>query len=240
MARMRYAKQEGPLPPPLPPETRTVGQLVAESIKLYQRRFWQCLGLGFALSIVNQVSAIHPKSVPWQAGVLLVLGTPLLTAAYVAAVAIVHGERPRGRTLITALGAGALAWIPVPFLELGYLIPALLWLSLVGLAVPVAIVERVGVRAAFRRALRLFRADPGHAFFSIFTITLVFVLTRVVLALLLKGQGQATGRVAAFLADTVVSPLLFIGPALLYVDQVARLALRRGAAADPSASRTPS
>ena len=29
-----------PLPPPLPPETRTVGQLVAETLKLYGRHFW--------------------------------------------------------------------------------------------------------------------------------------------------------------------------------------------------------
>ena len=31
------------LPPPLPPETRTVGQLVAESIRLYGARFWPSL-----------------------------------------------------------------------------------------------------------------------------------------------------------------------------------------------------
>ena len=36
MAGPRYPRREGPLPPPLPPETRTVGQLVAESISLYR------------------------------------------------------------------------------------------------------------------------------------------------------------------------------------------------------------
>ena len=35
MARPRYPKSSGPLPPPLPPVTRTVGQLVAETLKLY-------------------------------------------------------------------------------------------------------------------------------------------------------------------------------------------------------------
>ena len=34
------------MPPPLPPETRTVGQLVAESLKLYGARFWPSLALG--------------------------------------------------------------------------------------------------------------------------------------------------------------------------------------------------
>jgi len=160
----------------------------------------------------------------------------LMTIAYVAAVTIARDIRPDRRLLLTAFAAGAVAWIPVPFLELGYLVPAVLWLALVGLAVPVVLVEQVGVREGFRRAFQLFRADPAHAFFSIFTVTLVFVLTRVVLAILLKGQGQATGRVAAFLADTVVSPLLFLAPVLLYADQVARLAVRRGRAAGAPAS----
>ena len=31
------------LPPPLPPETRTVGQLVAESVRLYGDNFWPSL-----------------------------------------------------------------------------------------------------------------------------------------------------------------------------------------------------
>ena len=33
-----------PRPPPLPPETRTIGQLVAESMKLYQQDFWRRSG----------------------------------------------------------------------------------------------------------------------------------------------------------------------------------------------------
>jgi hypothetical protein len=40
MVRPRYSRDGGPLPPPLPPETRTVGQLVAESLRLYGRHFW--------------------------------------------------------------------------------------------------------------------------------------------------------------------------------------------------------
>ena len=44
------------LPAPLPPGERTVGQLVAESIKLYGERFWRVLPLGLALALVDQVS----------------------------------------------------------------------------------------------------------------------------------------------------------------------------------------
>src|SRR5204862_314342 len=104
MARPRYPKHEGPLPPPLPHETRTVGQLVAETVRLYGERFWHVLALG-----------------------------------------------------------------------------------------------------------------------SLCTVALVYFLTRTVLLLLLRGQGDATERVAGFLADLVLSPLLFLGAAQLYFDQRARV-----------------
>ena len=44
------------LPPPLPPERRTVGQLVAESIRAYQQSFWRCLPLGLPLAVADQLS----------------------------------------------------------------------------------------------------------------------------------------------------------------------------------------
>ena len=45
------------LPPPLPPETRTVGQLVAESLKLYAARFWPSLALGIGPAVVGVADA---------------------------------------------------------------------------------------------------------------------------------------------------------------------------------------
>ena len=44
------------LPPPLPPETRTVGQLVAETIRAYGNSFWRVLPLGLPLAIADQLS----------------------------------------------------------------------------------------------------------------------------------------------------------------------------------------
>jgi hypothetical protein len=52
------------------------------------------------------------------------------------------------------------------------------------------------------------------------------VLTRVVLALVLDSQAENTVRTAIFLADAVLAPLVFLGAALLYVDQEARLRSR--------------
>ena len=52
---------------------------------------------------------------------------------------------------------------------------------------------------------------------------IVFVLSRVALAFLLREQADNTIRAAVFIADLVISPLLFLGGALLYFDQRARV-----------------
>jgi hypothetical protein len=83
-------------------------------------------------------------------------------------------------------------------------------------------VEEAPVRAAFARAWRLARADYVHAVGSLATFALVVILSQGVLAFILRGFGGAALSTAFFLANVVVSPLLFIGAALLYVDQRAR------------------
>ena len=49
---------------------------------------------------------------------------------------------------------------------------------------------------------------------------------RGVLILLLRNQSDIADRSVLFLADLVLSPLLFLGPVLLYTDQVARSKVR--------------
>jgi len=219
MARSRRRRDDGALPPPLPPETRTVGQLVAEAIKLYGDRFWRALPLGLALALIDQVS--FGLTTLGQALVLL-LGAPLMTVAYVLASSLVLGEPPTA----TAAMVGLLVLLPVPALELVYALPAVAWLALFGLSVPAAIKERLGFRAALERGRRLGLADYVHALGSLATLTIVFGLTRFMLYLLLHTQGDNGARVATFLADLVLSPLLFLGAALLYFDQAARLESR--------------
>src|SRR5205807_4409891 len=104
-----------------------------------------------------------------------------------------------------------------------YVLPALAWLALFGLVVPVVLVERLPLRAAFNRAVRLARADYVHALGSLAAITIVFGVTKVMLILLLRGTADAAERAALFLADLVLSPLLFLVPALVYFDQAARV-----------------
>jgi hypothetical protein len=118
---------------------------------------------------------------------------------------------------------GWLVFAPVPFLVLAFVLPGLAWLAGVGLVVPVLLIEDLSPRSAVARAWRLGRADFVHALGSLATLAIVVFLTQAVLAFVLRGFGGAAVSTAFFLASIVVSPLLFVGAALLYVDQSARV-----------------
>ena len=210
---------KAPLPPPLPPETRTVGQLVAESVKLYGDHLWTSLALGASVTVINQVAAGRSSAVQT---LVLAAAAPLMAASYTGASAIVGGVRPSAATAARAIAVGAVVFVPAAFLARLYVLPAVSWLALVGLVVPVLVLEHRGVRDALRRAVELARADYVHALASLATLVILFALVKFSLALLLVDLGDSGERAALGLADLVVSPLLFLGAALLYVDQAAR------------------
>jgi len=209
-----------PLPPPLPHRERTVGQLVAETIRFYGDNFWRALPLGVPLALSTQV--ILGLGINTQVAVLC-LFAPLFSAAFVRASLIVLEEHQSRRRILFAWGLGVLIWIPAPVLLRGYLLPGLAWLAFWGLAVPVAIREGSGARSSLARARRLATADYVHALGALCALVLVVELSAGVLSALLHGQGEATRRSAGFLALLVLSPLLYLGSALLYLDQAARV-----------------
>ena len=208
------------LPPPLPPEQRTVGQLVAETIRAYGARFWRALPLGIPLAIADQAAVRHHLAA--QMLLFLAVG-PLFAGAYVWACALLHDRRPTW----TAFALALLIWLPFPALRAGYLLPGIAWLALVGLAVPAALVEGLGLRAALVRGRQLGVADYVHAFGSLCALVIVVGIASETLAALLHSQGQTGQRVAFLLSDLVLSPLLYLGGALLYLDQAARVGSRR-------------
>jgi hypothetical protein len=214
-----------PLPPPLPPESRTVGQLIAESIRFYGRHFRRSLALG----IVPGALAVGGTFLDRRAQFALVAvgGTVLLSVCFVAACALVSEQAVSRRTFATAWAAAVLIWIPVPFLALAFVLPAIAWLALMGMAVPAAVVERLPFRRALGRGPALARADYIHALGSLAAIVIVVFLSQSMLWLLLHQGSEQAARVAVFLANLVVSPLLFLGGAFLYYDQAARLQARQ-------------
>jgi hypothetical protein len=212
------------LPPPLPPGERTVGQLVAESIRAYGANFWRALPLGMPLALMTQV--IFGYAFLTQV-VLLSLAAPLTSAAFIAATMLVGDVRPGRVVLLRAYAIGVLVWLPAPILLRLFVLPSLAWLALFGLAVPAALIEGTGFRAALARGRRLAAADYVHALGSLCALMIVFVISVGVLGVLLQGEGNNALRVAGFIAVFVLSPLLYLGGALLYFDQAARVGSSR-------------
>jgi hypothetical protein len=208
----------------LPPETRTVGQLVAESLRVYGRRVWPSLAIGMPPAALSIVAAQLSRE--QSLAVVPTLGAVLVTVSYVVAVWIVTGAPLRSRNAVIAYVVGVLVFVPFPIFAALFVLPGLAWLALFGLSVPAALVEGLGVRAAFARGFALARADFVHALGSLATLAIVVVSTQFLAALLLQDFADNTARVAGFIAGVVVSPILFLGAAILYEDQVARAARR--------------
>ena len=208
-------------PPALPPGARTVGQLVAETLRLYGRRFWRALALGVspALAGIGVTLLEGPARYVWWFTVF-----PVAQAvAYYGAVLVVHERPPAAREAATAIAVGYLVFLPLSVLLGLVIIPAALWLALVGLAVPAAVLEGRGAGDAFRRAVALARADYIHSLGGFATLILVGLVTSSGLFFLLRGQAETTLAVAGFLSVLVVQPVLYLGATLLYDDQRARL-----------------
>ena len=204
------------LPPPLPPETRTIGQLIAETIRAYGDGFWRLLPLGLPLAIADQLSVRQHITVQM---VIFWVGAPLFVAGYVWACRVVLDAR----VTLTAVAVATLIWLPFPALRaISLNLLGVAWLAFIGLAVPAAMVERLRFRDALERGRRLGTADYVHALGSLAALVVVVGVASYTLGALLHTQGDNGQRAAYFLSDLVLSPLLFIGGALLYVDQAAR------------------
>jgi hypothetical protein len=191
---------------------------VAEAIRLYGAQFWRALPIGLSVAVLNQFRDLDAR---WYLPIAVV-GSVALAASYLGATALAADVPLTRRLVLTGLAAGIVVFLPVAFLLGTFLLLAVAWVAFVGLAVPAALIERTGFRASLRRGIRLARADYVHALGSLAALSLVYFLTSIMLGVLLRGQGDQTERIALFLSDLVLSPLVFLGAALLYFDQAAR------------------
>jgi hypothetical protein len=225
----RGAKRvERPLPPPLPPAERTVGQLVAETIKLYGRRFMSALPIGLVVAAINQLTVDADRL---AVGAILIGAAPVFSAAYAYACQL-EAESVARRSWLVAIVAGTIVFVPAALFVPWFALAAVLWLGLAGLAVPAAMREGTSVAGSLRRGFELGRVDYLHAAGALATLVILFFLMRIGLALVLESQADNTVRTAIFLSDAVLAPMLFLGGAVLYEDQTARLE-RRAKASEP-------
>lgn len=221
MARLSYPRADEPRPAALPPETRTVGQLVAESIRFYGENFLRCLLVGVPPALIAFIFAHVSRTL----ALILAptLGGALLSASFVyASMLVLHREPPLRRLVLAWIG-GWMVFVPVPFLVFGFVLPGLAWLAALGLVVPALVVEDIGLRRGISRAWQLARADYVHVLGSLATLAIVVALSQSVLAFILRGAANEALETAFIVANVVVSPVMFLGASLLYVDQNARV-----------------
>lgn len=209
-----------------------MGQLVAETIKVYGQHFLRALPLGLVVAVSNQLVVDRPLE---QQIAVFAAAAPFFTLAFADASRLVTGARPTREQWAVALVAGTIVFLPAAALIPWFKLAVVVWLAAIGLVVPAALVEGRRFRDAFRRGIALGRADYVHAVGSLAALVLLFGIAVSGLALLLESQADNTVRTAIFLADTVLGPLLFLGSAMLYVDQEARLRSREKRRKEPDA-----
>jgi lysylphosphatidylglycerol synthetase-like protein (DUF2156 family) len=207
------------LPPPLPPEERPAGQVVGEAIRAYSAHWVRAIALGLPVALWSVFPRILDEDTLAYRFLPLV-GAALLSASYVGAVALVEA---RPIPLARPLAAGAVVFFVFQFLLVFLVLPAIAWLALVGLVVPVLALEQRSFLDGFRRAFALARADLVHSLGSLAALAIVVVAAVAAMTFVLRDFGDQAVAAAAFIAWLIVSPVFFLGSALLYHDQAARL-----------------
>ncbi len=210
-----------------------LGEVIAETIRIYGERIWAAFGLGAVVAGSFVVAALVRHD---AAGVAVM--TLAFAAAYAAGSRLVGGDRfgdAWTHTLAQAPVLLVLAVIVAVPLALGIFDPVLaffsaFWTAFAGFAVPVAMLEEpeTGPRWHQRlahgmaRSLTLARAGYLHAVGVVATLLIVYNLGGRFIAAALSAFADQTGFIAFLVVQVVLAPFFFLGLGVLYFEQRAR------------------
>lgn len=209
-----------------------LGELLAETIRVYGDRVRAALGLGAVIGGAYLLAAVVPA-------ILEVLVVSLaFTGTFAAAARIVSGDSFAEAWAQVGVRAPVLVVltfvVAVPFAlaatYLFFLVLAALWLALVGFSVPVAMLERESaadgvfgrIAYALDRSLRLARAEYLHAAGVVAALIGVYLVVGILIGVALVGFADNGRLIAVSLAQLVLAPLFFLGLSVLYYEQRAR------------------
>jgi len=210
----------------------SLGELLAETVRLYGERFWAALALG-----VVYTAAVAGAAVVHEALYYLVAAF-MVAAAYAGAARLAAGDSFAEAwaqvavrlpiILVLALVVGLPFVLAASYLV--FLLVAAAWIGLTGFAVPVAMLERehentgfaARIAYAFERAVTLARTELLHAAGVAAALVLLNYLLAVVLGGALAGYGENSKTIAGLLAQLVLAPFFFFGLSILYFEQKAR------------------
>ena len=215
-----------------------LGEVLAETVRVYGDRIWAAVGLGAVTAAIFLLSA----AVPAAAGILIV--SLMFTVSYAAAVRIAAGDAFAEAWAQVALRLPVLlvltlvASLPfaVALTQLFLLLFAVAWLALSGFSIPVTMLERdhdTGswfgrLGFALNRSLALARAEYLHAVGVIAALVIVYILIGLLLRGALAGFAENGGLAGLAIVQLVLAPFFFLGLSVLYFDQRARALSSRG------------
>jgi hypothetical protein len=219
-----------------PPERPLpLGEILAETVRIYGERPLAALGLG----AVEAGAFLLARALPDLLGVLLL--AVAFTATFGAAARVVSGDAFGEAWAQVALRLPVLlvltVVVAVPFaIAVGYLfllVLAVLWIAVAGFSIPVTMLERdatvttVFDRIAFAlyRSLRLARAEYLHAAGVAAALVILYLLLGNLIGAALVGFADNGRLVAGALVQLVLAPLFFLGLSVLYYEQRARAAV---------------
>jgi hypothetical protein len=210
-----------------------LGELLAEAVRLYGQRLWAVAGIGLFLGAALLVASILGHLL-----VAIAIVAPAVTVSYAVATRVALGD-PAGEAWAQAgLRAPVLApltvIVSVPFVlgivDVLILFFSVAWLAFVGLAIPVAMVERAPestswfgqIGFALTRATDLARIEFLHVLGVSAALVVIYALLGPLLAVLLTGFADNGNLAATVIANAVLGPFFFLGLSALYFEQRAR------------------
>jgi len=210
-----------------------LGELLAETVRLYGARLWAAAGIGAFLG-----GAVFAAGILGELVLVIAVIAPAFTVCYAVAVRIALGD-PAGEAwaqvgLRSPVLAPLTIIVSLPFV-LGIVDALILffsvaWLSFVGLAIPVAMIERAPegtswfgqIGFALTRATDLARLEFLHVLGVSAALTVIYALFGPFLGLLLTGFADNGSLAARVMANGVLGPFFFLGLSLLYFEQRSR------------------
>src|SRR6188508_438829 len=210
-----------------------LGELLAEAVRLYGERLWAVAGVGLFLA-----GALLLASLLGHLLVVIAIVAPAVTVSYSVAVRLALGDPAREAWAQAGLRAPILApltvVVSVPFVlgivDVLILFFSVAWLSFVGLAIPVAMIERAPeatswfgrIGYALTRSTDLVRVEFLHVLGVSAALVLIYALLGPLLAVLLTGFADNGSLAASVIANGVLGPFFFLGLSMLYFEQRAR------------------
>jgi hypothetical protein len=209
-----------------------LGDILAETVRLYGERFAAALGLGVPVAGVFLATLATPTLLS------VALVAVAFTATYAAAARVAAGDglfeawAQAGLRLPTLLVLSLVVAVPfaLGLAQLYLLVLAVAWLAFTGFSIPVAVLESDPSakswfdRLSFTlyRSTSLARVEFLHAVGIIAAFVIVEVLLGIPLAAALTGFGDNGREVALAISQAVLAPFFFLGLSVLYFEQNAR------------------